>query len=83
MWDNAKWHRAKKLRKLLALATSLPTFILVWISPYAPDHNPIEKVSNEAKAAITNRQRDDLAATTIEFRVRLGCFSHHCFPKGS
>lgn len=72
VWDNARWHRSKKLREHLGEGNVLANVHLVWLPPYAPDHNPIEKVWNEAKAAISNRQRLVFEDTCIGFETFIG-----------
>lgn len=72
VWDNARWHRSKKLREHLGEGNPLANVHLVWLPPYAPDHNPIEKVWNEAKAAISNRQRLVFEDTCIGFETFIG-----------
>ncbi|QYR17694.1 IS630-like element IS14999 family transposase [Corynebacterium glutamicum] len=72
VWDNARWHRSKKLREHLGEGNPLANVHLVWLPPYAPDHNPIEKVWNEAKAAISNRQRLVFEDTCIGFETFVG-----------
>ena len=69
IWDNARWHRSKKLREHLGEGNVLANVHLVWLPPYAPDHNPIEKVWSEAKAAISNRQRLVFEDTCIGFET--------------
>ncbi|QGU06567.1 hypothetical protein COCCU_03065 [Corynebacterium occultum] len=69
VWDNARWHRSKKLREHLDEGNVLANVHLVWLPPYAPDHNPIEKVWNEAKAAISNRQRLHFEDTVVGFET--------------
>lgn len=72
VWDNARWHRSKKLREHLGEGNPLANVHLVWLPAYAPDHNPIEKVWNEAKAAISNRQRLVFEDTCIGFETFVG-----------
>ena len=72
VWDNARWHRSKKLREHLGDGNVLANVRLVWLPAYAPDHNPIEKVWNEAKAAISNRQRLAFEDTCIGFETFVG-----------
>lgn len=80
VWDNARWHRSKKLREHLGEDNVMANVHLVWLPPYAPDHNPIEKVWNEAKAAISNRQRLVFEDTCIAFETFIGSSA---FPTGS
>ncbi|RAX45336.1 IS630 family transposase, partial [Arthrobacter sp. AQ5-05] len=39
--------------------------------PYAPDHNPIEHVWNDAKNAISNVQRNDFESTVTSFEAHV------------
>ncbi len=61
-----------KLRDHLGEGNPLANVHLVWLPPYAPDHNPIEKVWNEAKAAISNRQGLVFEDTCIGFETFIG-----------
>lgn len=54
IWDNASFHRTKKLKK--KLKTSLKVFYLLNLPPYAPDTNPQEHVWKYAKDEISNHQ---------------------------
>lgn len=69
VWDNARWHMAKKLREHLGEGNPLASVDLVWLLPYTPDHNAIEKVWNEVKAAISNRQRLAFEGSYIGFET--------------
>lgn len=62
-------HRSKKLREHLGEGNVLANVHPVWLPPYAPDHNPIERVWNEAKAEISNRQRLFFEDTYIGFET--------------
>lgn len=69
MWDNAGWHKSKKLRHELATNQTLAGIHLINMPPYAPDHNPIEHVWAEAKAQISNLQRDTFEQTRHAFET--------------
>lgn len=64
VWDNARWHRAKDLRALLGKGKEFAHIRLVWMPPYAPDHNPEEHVWKIGKEAVGNQ----CAATFDEVR---------------
>lgn len=44
LWDNAGWHKSKKLREKLQKGNSLQRIHLMNFPPYAPDVNPEERV---------------------------------------
>ena len=54
IWDNAGFHRGKKIRELLGNNKSLQNIYLIWLPPYAPDKNPQEHVWKFAKDKIGN-----------------------------
>lgn len=55
VWDNAKWHRGKEVRKHLGEGKRFARIHLINFPTYAPDHNPIEHVWNHGKNQIKNR----------------------------
>jgi len=55
VWDNAKWHRGKDLRKYLGKGNRFERIHLINFPTYAPEHNPIEHVWNYGKEQIKNR----------------------------
>lgn len=55
VWDNAKWHKGKKLRKELGRNGALSNFHLINFPPYAPDANPQEHVWEYAKDRIAHQ----------------------------
>lgn len=69
VWDNAAWHRSKKLRSHLGDGNLLQNIHLINMPPYAPDHNPIEHVWNEAKSSISNLQREKFDDTRHAFET--------------
>jgi transposase len=54
IWDNAGWHKSKKLREKLKKGQSLENFHLINFPPYAPDKNPEEHVWKYGKEEIRN-----------------------------
>lgn len=54
VWDNAKWHKGKRLRRELGTGKKLHRVHLVNLPPYAPETNPIEHVWQFAKSKIAN-----------------------------
>lgn len=67
VWDNAGWHRSKKLRSHLGPGNKFEIVHLINMPPYAPDHNPIEHVWGEAKDNISNIQRGSFKETKTAF----------------
>lgn len=67
VWDNARFHKGKAIRRELSLGRTLENFHLINFPPYAPDKDPIEHVWNEAKGAIANIQHDTFAQTKAAF----------------
>lgn len=55
LWDNAKWHKGKELRKQLRKGESLQNIHLINYPPYAPDMNPQEHVWKYGKEMISNQ----------------------------
>ena len=53
IWDNARFHRGKLIRK--RLARSLSRYHLEHLPPYAPDNNPQEHVWEDAKGKVANQ----------------------------
>jgi hypothetical protein len=66
IWDNARWHKGKLLRRELSRGRSLENFHLINFPPYAPDKNPQEKVWNCAKNAIANTEGGESFETMIQ-----------------
>lgn len=66
IWDNAKFHKGKKIRK--KLSTTLRRVHLINLPPYAPDHNPQEHVWKYGKAKLANTQRESLEETVTAFQ---------------
>lgn len=55
IWDNAGWHRSKELRSHLGKGNKFSHIKLVWLPPYAPDHNPQEHIWKFAKGETKNQ----------------------------
>lgn len=66
IWDNARFHKGKLLRK--ALSNGLKQIHLINFPPYAPDKNPQEHVWKYAKDRISNQQYQSLKEVTFAFR---------------
>lgn len=54
IWDNAGWHRSKKLKACLGDGNKFSHIKLLWLPPYAPDHNPQEHIWKFAKSEVKN-----------------------------
>lgn len=67
VWDNAKWHKGKLLRRQLSRFGSLTNFHLINFPPYAPDINPQEHVWKEAKDYIAHKP-------TVSFKQKINHF---------
>lgn len=67
LWDNAAFHKGKKIKEALYKGMLLDRVHLIALPPYAPDYNPIEHVWNTAKGSISNIQRDTFSETKTAF----------------
>lgn len=54
IWDNARWHKGKLLRRELRKGNRLERLHLINFPPYAPEVNPIEHVWQFAKSKTSN-----------------------------
>lgn len=59
IWDNAKFHKGKEIKKALGKGHLLERVHLINLPPYAPDKNPIEHVWNTTKSSMANIQYGD------------------------
>lgn len=69
VWDNARWHKGKLVRKELKRGGLLDNFHLINFPPYAPDTNPQEYVWKYAKDKIANNQSVDFRRTINRFKL--------------
>lgn len=67
VWDNAPFHKSKRIRDQLKKHGMLERVHLIAMPPYAPDNNPIEHVWNTAKQAVANIQRETFEQTKQAF----------------
>lgn len=67
VWDNARWHKGKKIRRELKKGGSLTNFHLINFPPYAPDANPQEHVWKYVKDRIAHQP-------TTSFRQKVNNF---------
>ncbi|HLB60874.1 MAG TPA: IS630 family transposase [Patescibacteria group bacterium] len=65
IWDNARFHKGKKIRE--RLQTTLRSIHLINLPAYAPDHNPQEHVWKYGKDKLANNQRESLEETIEVF----------------
>lgn len=65
IWDNAKFHHGKKIKK--KLSTTLRYVHLINLPPYAPDYNPQEHVWKYGKEKLANNQRESFEETVQAF----------------
>jgi len=68
VWDNARFHKGKKIRKALKKGDSLERVYLLNLPPYAPDMNPIEHVWKTVKDKISNQQYQSFEITKCRFK---------------
>lgn len=68
VWDNARWHKGKRLRNELSKGRSLQRLHLVNFQPYAPETNPVEHVWQYAKQQMANRQPSEFSRIKTAFR---------------
>lgn len=66
VWDNARFHKGKLIRK--ALENNLSNFFLINFPPYAPDTNPQEHIWKWGKDQIANHQFSTLKDLSRVFR---------------
>jgi len=65
IWDNARFHHGKKIKR--KLSTTLKRIHLINLPPYAPDCNPQEHIWKYGKDRLANNQRNSLEETVSEF----------------
>ena len=69
VWDNARWHKGKKLRQELRRKGSLKNFHLISFPPYAPDTNPQEHIWKYAKDRIAHRPTTSFKQKINNFKL--------------
>lgn len=67
IWDNARFHKGKKIKK--KLSTTLKSIHLINLPAYAPDHNPQEHVWKYGKDKIANIQCESLEEVVEKFSL--------------
>lgn len=68
LWDNAGWHKSKKLRDELKEDGKLSDVHLIQLPPYAPDMNPEEHVWKYGKEQLANTHFDTFDALRRRFK---------------
>lgn len=69
LWDNARWHKGKELRKQLRKGKPLQNIHLINYPPYAPDMNPQEHVWKYGKELIANQTFETFAELKKHFET--------------
>lgn len=69
VWDNAKWHRGKKIRRELRTGRSLANFHLINFPPYAPDRNPQEHVWKYSKDRVVHQPTSSFKQKVNNFKL--------------
>jgi len=67
IWDNASFHKGKKIRE--ALKNDLKPYHLLNFPPHAPDTNPQEHIWQNAKDQISNHQFNSFFQTIKTFQI--------------
>lgn len=73
IWDNAKWHKGKKIRQELKKGKSLDNFHLINFPPYAPDTNPQEHVWKYVKDKIVYQPTASFKQKINYFKLAVIC----------
>lgn len=71
VWDNARWHKGKKIREKLKKGRTLEGLHLINFPPYAPETNPIEHVWQWGKSQISNRDVGNFEKLRSDFEGNL------------
>lgn len=69
IWDNASWHKGKKVRAELKKGGSLDNFHLINTSPYAPDTNPVEHIWKYAKDKVATKETTSFKQKVNNFKL--------------
>lgn len=69
IWDNARWHKGKLIRKELKSGNSLDDFHLINFPPYAPDSNPVEHVWKYIKDKIAHQHTTSFKQKVNHFKL--------------
>lgn len=71
IWDNAKWHKGKKIRKELRKRGGLTNFHLINFPPYAPDTNPQEHVWKYVREEIAHKPTSSFKQKVNNFKLAI------------
>ena len=71
IWDNAGFHRGRKIKVLLGNSQPLQNIYLIWLPPYSPDKNPQELVWRYAKDQIGNRVYKQFKQLVVAFETAI------------
>lgn len=71
VWDNARWHKGKKLKKELKKGGSLVNFHLISFPPYAPDTNPQEHIWKYVKDRIAHQPTTSFKQKVNNFKLSI------------
>lgn len=69
LWDNAKWHKGKKIKEELKKGKPLDNFHLVNFPPYAPDTNPQEHVWKYVRDRIAHKPNSSFRQKVNNFKL--------------
>lgn len=69
VWDNARWHKGKKIRAELKKGQSLVNFHLINFPPYAPDTNPQEHIWRYVKDRIAHQPTTSFKQKVNHFKL--------------
>lgn len=73
IWDNAKWHKGKKIRKALRKRGSLTNFHLINFPAYAPDTNPQEHIWKYVRDKIAHQPTTSFKQKVNNFKLAVIC----------
>ena len=77
IWDNAAFHKGRKIKQELKKGNSLERVHLINLPPYAPDMNPIEHVWKWVKDQISNQQYQNFETTKKKFKQTVNSRRFH------
>ena len=69
IWDNAAWHKGKKIKEALKKGNLLENFHLINTPPYAPDTNPVEHIWRYAKDKVANQPTTSFKQKINNFKL--------------
>ena len=69
IWDNAAWHKGKKIKEQLKKGKLLDNFHLINTPPYAPDTNPVEHIWRYVKDKIAYQPANTFKQKVNNFKL--------------